>query len=281
MKKIIAIISVILIVAVSAIALAGCGGNPFLTSAVWSDYEVLSYDIFENDKKIGTTEITIEKLKAGQYKLRDTEEAKFAVGPSTRVTKIAKDLDGKEIMYSASLSQRFVPVASYKKVDYNKVKQETRSRYHKGNYYYANDGGSEKKVKIKKNFLDNENLHELIRCQELHRPFNKVLTTIDSRTGAKEKIAIAVKGEGKTSKAFTYNNIEGKQVNVVAGQKTHVVTVAKSVEPKGKPFVLQYIQKEAFDPAVKGGIAATSYYQLVQIEENNLVYKLTNIKFGK
>jgi len=96
------------------------------------------------------------------------------------VTKVAKDLDGKEILYSASLAENFVPVASYKKIDSKDKKIETRTRYSKSYYYYANNGGAEKRTKIKKNVLDNENLFEFIRCQELERSFNQVLTTVDA-----------------------------------------------------------------------------------------------------
>lgn len=47
MKKFIAIISLVLVVSILAFSLAGCGSNPFLRSAVWSDYEVLTYEILE------------------------------------------------------------------------------------------------------------------------------------------------------------------------------------------------------------------------------------------
>ncbi|NLZ66028.1 MAG: hypothetical protein GX906_06580 [Clostridiales bacterium] len=281
MKKFIAIISLVLIIAIFAVSLTGCGKDPFLTSAVWSDYEVLTYEIIEKEQKIGEMQVTIEKLGAGQYKLKDSETNAFAVASGTMVTKVAKDLDGKEILYSASLAENFVPVASYKKIDSKDKKIETRTRYSKSYYYYANNGGAEKRTKIKKNVLDNENLFEFIRCQELERSFNQVLTTVDAQTGATEKISIAVSGEGQLVKSFTYNDIDENEKTVMKGAKVYNVVVGKSTEPKGKSIVLQYIYKDAFNPLVKGGINKTSYFPLVRIEENNLTYNLTSIKFGK
>ncbi|HHX49054.1 MAG TPA: hypothetical protein GX709_01485 [Clostridiales bacterium] len=285
MKKFIAIISLVLVVSILAFSLAGCGSNPFLRSAVWSDYEVLTYEILEKkageDQKVGQMVVTIQKLQAGQYKLRDTEKNTFAVGSATMVTKVATDNDGKEIMYSASLSENFVPVAGYKKIDYKGNQRITRTRYAKNYYYYSNNDEPEKRTKIKKGVLDNENLFEFIRCQELDRTFNQTLTTVDATTGATEKISIVASGEGSLAKAFKYNDADNKEQTVVAGKKTHTVVVSKTEAPKGFPITLQYIQKSEFNPLVKEGINKTSYYPLVRIEENDMTYNLISIKFGK
>jgi hypothetical protein len=51
------------------IILAGCSQNaePMEIDKIpWGDYQRLTYDIFENDKPIGTVEFTIEKSQSAE-----------------------------------------------------------------------------------------------------------------------------------------------------------------------------------------------------------------------
>lgn len=280
MKKKITVLVLILIVAVMVVSLASCGKNPFLESKRWSSHETLTYNVLSKTEngttEVGTMTVVYEELKDGQYKLRGSDRA-FATSGATRITKTVVDKDGKEIVYSESIMQNFVPVASYKKIDYNNIKQDTRARYYKGVFYYSNNGGPEKKSKIKKGFVDNELIYDYVRCQEIDRTFASNVSIVDARSGVKEAIAIAVSGKGVYNNEFTYNDLNN-ETKTRSKVETILVKIGKTVEPKGNPIYVSYAARSGKDGFIMDTESGRkSYYPAVQIVENEMVYNLVSI----
>lgn len=271
-KLIIATLILSLMLAGSAMLLSGCSKEVPIPGVAWAATETLTYSIKDADTQVGTLTVVSQRLSAGEYKIDRLDGKTFKLSSGARITKVAKDADGNEIMYSESLLNGFTSLASYKYVDYNGTKYEHKV-YHEGKYfYYSKDGDSYKKLKAKSAYADNELLYNIIRCYELDKGYNSTLSVLSPASGSLEKIAITVVADKQETFEINYINNNGEAKKKSAGCVTAILS--KTDAPSGMTITVLY----ATDFQLSGAVSVpnnTSIFIPVKIIENNLTYTLT------
>ncbi|MBO5776078.1 MAG: hypothetical protein J6R35_01755, partial [Clostridia bacterium] len=254
MRKLLVVMLVIVLAITSAIALVACGGDVDLPGRKWTNKEVLSYEIYEGETKIGALVITTERIGSGEQTLNATGDKHVVSASSvkgTRVTMAASDLNGNIMMASESILDGFTTLASYKQVKYNGADYVVKARYDGKRYRYSINGGEEEKIKVKTGFVDNELLYTVLRCYSIEDSYTGTYTVIDAVAGTKQNLSISTSNADARYNGTPYQ-VEGATVNqikVVTGDGTisYVTNVkcvelqiAKSDAPIGSPIFVSY-----------------------------------------
>ena len=138
----------------SLFILAGCSSNvkPMEIGQIpWGNYQRLTYDIFENDKLVGTAEFTIEKSQS-----TNTYEI-------SSITKI----DSAELSTSTSVtSDTLMPVSSYYNVmsPQGDIKIETTYKDKWNIKAETSKGEQNLTVKLPKYYYDNDSILMIMRA---------------------------------------------------------------------------------------------------------------------
>lgn len=282
MKKSIPVVLIVL-VALTATLLAGCGNSAPTPGTAWANSEVFTYTVKDADRdnaQIATMTITTERLSAGTYRIgaidRDfTVSSTQSQGGGLRVKTSAVAPDGTVLMESESLLNGFTALASYKKVANGDVNYETRAYYDGKNYHYQSGSAEWQSVKIKSGFLDNELLYMVLRCySEIDSAYSATYNIPNPLNGVVEKIAVSVVGTEQSSYTVKYIDLEDKEVE--AAKPVTVLSLSKSESPVGTSIGVWYTKSDFALPGVGGKTA--SYHIPVKIVENNLTYELVTVK---
>lgn len=256
----------------SAMLLSGCSKDVPIPGVAWADTETLTYNIEDGSTSIGTLTVVSQRLKSGEYKIEKMDGKTFKLSSGARITKVAKDINGKEIMYSESLLNGFTSLASYKYVDYSGTKYEHKV-YHEGKYfYYSKDGGDYKKLKAKSSYADNELLYNIIRCYELDKGYSSTLSVLSPASDSLESIAITVTTD--SAKTFEINYIDNNGEAKKKSANCATAILSKTDAPSGMTITVWY----ATNFQLSGAVSVpnnTSIFIPVKIIENNLTYTLT------
>lgn len=276
MRKLILSLLMIAVISIGAVMITACSSESPVPGVAWAEKETLTYEIKEGDTLIGTLTVVSERLKGGEYKIERLREEPFKLSSgSARVTKVATDTQGKEIMYSESLLNGFTSLASYKKVDYNGVSYENKV-YHEGRYfYYSKNGGDYKRIKANGGYADNELLYNIIRLYDIDGGYSSEYKVLSPNTDSLEKIAVSVSDDA-TNFALRYTDRNG-------GQQEQTVACLKAVfrkteSPSGQPISVWYAKSSFILKGSRVSPRNESLYIPVKIVENNLTYSLINAK---
>ncbi|MBO7156599.1 MAG: hypothetical protein J6V83_04255 [Clostridia bacterium] len=294
MRKLLVVMLVIVLAITSAIALVACGGDVDLPGRKWTNKEVLSYEIYEGETKIGALVITTERIGSGEQTLNATGDKHVVSASSvkgTRVTMAASDLNGNIMMASESILDGFTTLASYKQVKYNGADYVVKARYDGKRYRYSINGGEEEKIKVKTGFVDNELLYTVLRCYSIEDSYTGTYTVIDAVAGTKQNLSISTSNADARYNGTPYQ-VEGATVNqikVVTGDgavsyvtnvKCVELQIAKSDAPIGSPIFVSYSVEGTDGLSVlgEGATGNSSTHIPVRIKENNLTYILASIE---
>jgi len=278
MKKALLIILILAVLIAGAVSLSACSSASPIPGIAWASSETLVYDIKDNDVSVGTLTVTAVKLEPGNYKIERFGDRTFTVAKNsangTRVTKVALDNDGNEMMYSESILSGFSSLASYKKVNYAGNAYEYRV-FHEGKYFYYNtDGGTGfNKIKAKSGYSDNELLYYTVRCYDLGDSYSSTYSVLSPGSDSLEKIAVATQ---ITTVPYAINYTDADGVPQAVSKDCISVKFSKSESPTGTSI---YVLYSPADFLLKGNVNTLfneSVFIPVQIEENNMVYTLTS-----
>ena len=285
MRKFLILMLVVVLALGAGVSLVACSGDVDLPGLKWTNEEVLTYEMYDGDVLVGALAVKTERVDSGNQTLNMTGET-HNVSASTvkgaRVTMVASDLDGNEIMASESLLNGFTTLASAKKVSYNGVEYTTKARYDGKRYYYSVNGGEEKKMKIKQSFVDNELLYTVLRAYTLENSYSGTYIVVDNVAGEKVEMNIS------TSNAdVCYNGANNAGIKVLSDGIESLASNVKCVElniqrasaPVGTPIKVTYSVEGDGGLSVlgKGSAGHRSTHVPVKIVENNITYKLASI----
>lgn len=287
-KRFVALISLLIVVIVSSgLFLTGCNQDQKLPGIAWAQEETLTYNMYTDDITSGTMVIVTQKLPVGLHALSKFPDEKHNITSTssggTLITKTVRDLSENIIMYSESLINGFKPLASYKEVNTTESQYTLKQRYDGKKYYYAYNGGEEKKLNVKAGFMDNEVMYHIVRCYEIENNYTTSFTLINPTNGDKEVLSVAVTAEG-TQGGFEYVNGAEESAIAAAGTRTLAVSFTRSKTPRGKSMVVYYtIESKAGvdgfylsgDPAL--GATNRSSHIPVMILENNVKFVLSKV----
>lgn len=295
MRKLLVAMLVIVLAVSSALVLVACGGGDVdLPGRKWTNKEVLSYEMYEGETKVGALVITTERIGSGEQTLNATGEKHVVSASSvkgTRVTMAASDLNGNVIMASESILDGFTTLASYKQVKYNGTEYTVKARFDGKRYRYSVNGAEEKKMRIKAGFVDNELLYTVLRCYAIEDSYTGTYTVVDAVAGTKEELAISTANADARYNGTPYQ-VEGNTVNqikVVTGDgivsyvtnvKCVELQVAKAKSPIGSPIFVSYSVEGTDGLSVlgEGSTGNSSTHIPLRIKENNVTYKLAAIE---
>lgn len=189
----------------SLFILAGCSSNvkPMEIGQIpWGNYQRLTYDIFENDKLVGTAEFTIEKSQS-----TNTYEM-------SSITKI----DSTQLNTGTSVkSDTLMPLSSYYDVmsPQGDIKIETTYKDKWNIKAKTSKGGQNLTVKLPKYYYDNDSLLMIMRAY----PFKigAEFTIYDSIASTAQIVPITNKVVSKEKVTAPYGEAECIKVELKAG----------------------------------------------------------------
>lgn len=274
MKRVIKFLP-ILVIFVAILALTGCNNTVNAPGKAWAKTEILEYTIKDGDKVVGTMTTVTERLSAGEYALSGNPEQKFTLKSSdgTRVTTKAVDTEGKLLMHSESLMEKFSPVASYKKIDNETTKSETFSYFDGTTVRYTKNGESHK-FKLKKgSYTTNELLYTVLRCYNLSS-YSATYQLVSPELDGKVSVGVS---SGAVNDKFTFLTVgpDGETESKDVG--AYVAHVALSEKPTGSAITLWYTDSNYFARGATSEGGLVSKQVPVKIVENNLSYTLTKV----
>ncbi len=279
-------------VTISVFAFAGCNSSQSVPGIAWGAEELFVYDIFDNEQnniKIGTMTYSVETLAMGDHKLDNVREEPFKITSSTRkgalITMTAKDLSGNVIMMSEAITDGTSSLASYKEVNYNGVSYKYASYFEGKNCHYSYNGGKWSKFKAT-SAIDTASLYNLIRSYELGTGYSATISVVDPTSATAESFYVSTNTTSKLEANIDYTTTDFG--SGTAKVDTYTVNLEKSDAPIGGSIILYY---SAYDSDAKENSKTSfsmqgrlesqnkSYHIPVQIEENNLTYKLVTASF--
>lgn len=295
MRKLTVVILVLALACGVVLATAGCSSDVDLPGRSWAQKEVLSYEVYKDNVLYGAMLITTERLEKGDHVLNATGEThtvtSYAAG-GTRVTIAISDLSGNVVMYSESLLDGFTSRASYKKVADGDNAYTVKARYDGKYYRYSLNGGSEKKIKQKSSFVDNELIYTVVRCYSVDSgSYSASYKVSDAVNGSIESITIAtsktdvyyhgtthVDDENNTLTCVKTTDGDGN-VAYVDSVKGVQVRFQRTEAPVGNPVYVTYAVSGngGLDVNGEGSQNTMSTHIPLEIIENNMTYRLRDV----
>ncbi len=293
MKKFLLLIFVVALVATSVLAFAGCTSSTAVPGVAWCSSESFVYDIFDSeqdDARIGSMTYTVEILAAGEHSLSSISDKSFSVTETTRkgtlITMTATDLDGNVIMFSEAITNGTSALASYKEVNYGDTSYSFASYFEDKYCYYSIDDGEWDKVKASGAF-DTVSLYNLIRSNSLIDSYSASIDVVNPVDASTESFYISTNTASDLSATIDYSTVDYGSDSISVG--TYQVTLAKTDAPIGGSIIIYYSAYDSSEQdnstsnfcAMGSLLSQTSSYHVpVQIEENNITYKLVSASFA-
>ncbi len=272
MKKLLLIITII---ATLTLTLVGCASTP-VAGRAWADYEVLTYDVIENNAVIGSMTMTIEVLGGEQtLTIGGDTTTKYDLGSGSSGKRLTQTvtIDGKTVMNSQALVKDWTTVASYKLVDYATTSYTVNTTYSGKTVSYTKSIGGAEPINGTINvgnsgYIDNEFIYTYVRAYpQLDESMQKSITTIDYEN--MEKTSISISTTVENVEAITF---EGE------ARACALMVMQHGGSPVGKSISARYFTREAYTkPSVTSSIY-DSFRIPAEIIENNITYKLTNVE---
>lgn len=295
MRKLTVVILVLALACGVVLATAGCSSDVDLPGRSWAQKETLYYEVYKDNVLYGAMLITTERLEKGDHVLNATGEthtvSSHAAG-GTRVTIAVSDLSENVVMYSESLLDGFTSLASYKKVAMGDTQYTVKARYDGKHYRYSLNGGSEKKIKEKSSFVDNELIYTVVRCYSVDSgSYSASYKVSDAVNGSIESISISTAKTDVYYHGTIHQNDEGNTITAVKtidgdGNVAYVDSVKgvqvkfqRNEAPVGNPAYVTYAVSGngGLDVNGEGSQNTKSTHIPLEIIENNMTYRLSKV----
>ncbi|NLL56247.1 MAG: hypothetical protein GX242_03430 [Clostridiales bacterium] len=256
---------------IASVIMVSCGGNVTTPTAAWAGIEVLNYAVEDsNGQNLGTMTTTMRRksTEGFSYVLEDKEYA-------TADCRMTMELDTLEYQITTTILAKGMNTLAAKKVFVDKkdnANNYTMVGYQDGKrFVYTIDGKSQKKLNVgNANYCLNEFLYMYIRCYGIDSVPGQI-NIPDIQNGTVIKVVASAKTKAKNFEAVPYPD-EAKTV------LCNKVDISLKDSPVGKAITVYYTpDQDVYNIDSFASTATTTKKIPVQIIENNITYKLTDI----
>lgn len=278
MKRIITIVALISVLAVVAVASAGCT-QAEVPGRAWGNNEVVTYNVYSSDTEdslFATMVNTIEEISGDQPLAMSGDDKTYNTGNGVRFSSVVTTLEGDVILSSETLvrkggasSNAWVSVAGYKKVVYGDKDYVLLTEYDgESSLSYVrtkSDGSDETEgtVKVGAGYIDSDFIYTYMRTYSgLSSGVTKSIPTFDKDTLTKVTISSSPQAIG--SGTITSGSGTEEDVAVIAQ------TFSRSSSPTGSSIGVLYMTAKKY--TVQGAAFSSERIPLT-ISENGITYK--------
>ncbi len=292
MKKILMLLIVVTMVAVSVFAFSGCTTTS-VPGVAWGTTETFVYDILDSDQDdavIGTLTYSVELLAVGDHTIDSIPDKTFSVtetvSKGSRIIMEATDLDGNIIMYSEALTNGFSSLASYKYVCYGDADYSYSAYYDDSRCYYSINGGDYDSFKSSTD-IDNTSLYNLIRGYDLGSSYSATIEVVNPTDATTESFYLATTVSDTITATINYSTEDFGSDTIVVD--TYKVSLTKNDAPIGGNITIYYSAYDSSEKTMSSSsfftqgsqaVQSSSFHIPVRIEENNLTYVLSSANFA-
>lgn len=280
MKKIALFILTVALGALTLTALTACA-DPVVPGRAWADKETLSYVAYsvndtEKQNPLFTMTTVMENLPKGSYALSTAPDRTFNMGESSRrYTVTATDGAGKRILYSESLMNSFVSVASHKEVDFNGKKYSYDTEVSGKYLNYDLTVGEENfkdSINVGDKYIDNELIYSYIRTySSAESNLSSSIYLVDVPNRRLTYVNYRTTGTGESTLSH-YAAEPDKKI------KSARVEISRASSPVGSPIRVDYsLSTEGNFTFASQSSNSESVRIPVQIIENDIIYYLTAV----
>lgn len=283
MKRIITIIALISVLALGAIAFAGCA-QAEVPGRAWGNKEVVTYNVYSSDSEdslFATMTNTIEEISGEQVLTMSGSDKKYNTGNGVRFSSVITTIEGEVILSSETLvrkggasSNAWVSLAGYKKVVYGDKDYVLLTEYDGEsslNYVRTKSDGSNKtegSVKVGAGYIDSDFIYTYMRTYTgLSSGITKSIPTLDKDALTKVTISSSPQAVGSGSLVPGSGSETGsgsEQVAVIAQ------IFSRSDTPTGSSIGVLYMTEKKY--TVQGAAFSSERIPLT-ISENGITYK--------
>jgi len=225
MKKVVTIISVIIIIAAfSLTALAGCSNVSQLNKleAPWLDYEQFTYTLSETVGEtvtdIGTLVITVRRLNSQAVTLNEENFENITGSYCTYELNVTSgDNAGDNIRSDVLFKRDFTPIASYKVTDLSGTVNTSYIKYNTSkNKSTLTYNGTQSEFKQSASVYDNEMLYLLVRASDVKdSKYTMSFSITDNVEGGARSITVS-QGSELTVNLPDYGKVECRSFTLSA-----------------------------------------------------------------
>ena len=277
MKRIITIIALISVLALGAIAFAGCA-QAEVPGRAWGNKEVVTYNVYSSDSEdslFATMTNTIEEISGEQVLTMSGSDKTYNTGNGVRFSSVITTTEGEVILSSETLvrkggasSNAWVSLAGYKKVVYGDKDYVLLTEYDGEsslNYVRTKSDGADKtegSVKVGAGYIDSDFIYTYMRTYTgLSSGITKSIPTLDKDTLTKVTISSSPQAIGSGS---LVPGSGSEQVAVIAQ------LFSRSDTPTGSSIGVLYMTEKKY--TVQGAAFSSERIPLT-ISENGITYK--------
>lgn len=292
MKKILMLLIVVTLVAVSVFAFSGCTTTS-VPGVAWGTTETFVYDIYDSDQDdavVGTLTYSVELLPLGEYTIDSIADKTFSVtetvSKGARITMSAVDTDGVVMMYSEALTNGFSSLASYKEVSYGDTSYSYSAYYYDSRCYYSINGSDYADFKSSTD-IDTSSLYNLIRGYDLGSGYSASIEVVNPTDASTESFYLSTSVDSELTATINYNTTDFGSGSIDVD--TYMVTLTKNNAPIGGSIIVYYSAYDSSEKSMSSSsfftqgsqaVQSSSFHIPVRIEENNLTYVLSSATFA-